>query len=453
MVNLISSLRAIKPINVLVIGDFVLDSYIQGFVQRISPEAPVPVLHAKKIFSKPGMAGNVALNLSALGANIFLAGRIGLDNEGLLFLDLLTKEGINCDLVLKQNEYKTPVKQRMIAHSQQLMRVDFESSPPLSTSIEEKLIQSIKKIISDIDVIAVSDYLKGCLSFNLLKELIHLACQHNIPVIVDPKGKDFSKYKGATLIKPNLMEAYAAAHLESSMCLDKVAKILLETSQAKYILITRSSEGISLYDSSFNSSHFATKSKEVIDVTGAGDTVLAMVTMALGNNISSDIAAQLANIAASIVIKKVGCVAASFSEIAEVLLKMHTECKIFDEDHLFALAQVLGASSFTILMLEPDQDMSSKLFEAIRQINKNHSYNKLVIYIEAQKSNQDFISLLSSLHEVDFIIEKSSSLQKLCRKLKPQEIFSFSKNSLYPLEDPFKLIQKLKDISQNMPSN
>lgn len=452
MVNLISSLRAIKSINALVIGDFVLDTYIMGRVGRVSPEAPVPVLLAKDQFSKPGMAGNVALNLASLGAKVFLAGRVGNDEHGQLFLNLLKKENVNCDNIVKQEGYITPVKQRMIAHAQQLLRVDFESTSALDPTLEKKLLNSIKKLIKQIDVIAVSDYLKGCLTPTLLQSLVELAKDHNIPIVVDPKGKDFSKYRGVTLIKPNLLEAYKASQFESSAKLDKVAKALLNDSEAEYILITRSSEGMTLYDKQSRSLHFPTKSNEVIDVTGAGDTVLAMLTMALGNSLSSDIAAQLANIAASVVIKKVGCVSVEFSEIAEILLEMHTECKIFNEDHLFALSHVLSSSPFILLALHHDQDMSSKLFETLRQLSEENPEERIIVYIEAQEKNHSFISLLASLHEVDFIIQKSHSLAELCDIIKPKKVFSFDSTKLLPIENPQTLLQKLKKLAYHKSS-
>ncbi len=444
MVNLISSLRAIKPINILVVGDFVLDTYVQGHVGRVSPEAPVPVLLAKENFSKPGMAGNVALNLASLGSKVYLAGRVGDDDHGSEFLDLLQKEDIDCKNVLRQKGYQTPVKQRMIANAQQLIRVDFETTTPLDKQLGKKLLLSIKKDIDNIDVIAISDYLKGFLTNEFLQELIKLAKTCDVPVVVDPKGKDFSKYKGATLIKPNLLEAYTASQFESSTPLDTVAKTLLKDSEAEHILVTRSSDGMSLYDKNSSPMHFPTKSKEVMDVTGAGDTVLAMLTMALGNQLSADVAAQLANIAASVVIKKVGCVRVELSQIAEILLSMHTECKIFDEDHLFALSHVLSTSSFTILALEQNQEMSSKLFEVIRKITLENQKDRLIIYIEAKKQNASFISLLSSLHEVDFIIEKSHSLAELCKALKPKRVYRFDTSKLFPVEDPDMLLKKLK---------
>jgi D-glycero-beta-D-manno-heptose-7-phosphate kinase len=197
-----------QPFKVLILGDFLLDSYTTGIVRRISPEAPVPVMEVLRYEERPGGAGNVALSLLALGGVVYCAGRIGKDEGGRKLKGLLSL--MNLDSLMVEEGYSTPVKNRLIADSQQLLRVDTETISPLDPSLEIKLLHRLKEIIPHMDVVALSDYGKGFLSNRLIYETIHIAKSSNIPVIVDPKGTDFTKYKGASLLKPNLSEAYAA---------------------------------------------------------------------------------------------------------------------------------------------------------------------------------------------------------------------------------------------------
>ncbi|HPE84940.1 MAG TPA: bifunctional ADP-heptose synthase, partial [Chlamydiales bacterium] len=292
MVNLIGMLSHLKPFKVLVAGDFMLDRYTHGKVGRISPEAPVPVLHVQREHSLPGGAGNVALNLASLGAQVFALGRIGDDLEGEHLKRLLFDQDINAQGLLTENNYHTPVKNRLMGGSQQMLRIDFEHTHPIA----DDLVRNVA--LPDCDLIAISDYNKGFLTPTVLAALIKHGKELGIPIIVDPKGEDFSKYKGATLIKPNLKEAYAASKLPLDSSLNDVAKALFNQSEAQQILITRSSEGLSLFSDDNTHTHFPVRCREVQDVTGAGDTVLAMLCMALANDLELASAAHLSNVAA-----------------------------------------------------------------------------------------------------------------------------------------------------------
>ena len=196
--------------------------------------------------------------------------------------------------------------------------------------------------MSEIEVIAISDYGKGFLSNFLLKVLINLAKDHHIPVLVDPKGDDFSKYRGATLIKPNAKEAYVASKLSKDASIEDVGQALLKSSSSKMIMITRSQEGISLFCEGRQPCHFATETRDIQDVTGAGDTVLSMIAVAVASNLSIEEGIRLANVAAGIAVEKVGCAAISLGDIADKLLTSDNTNKIFDESHLFALQQALS---------------------------------------------------------------------------------------------------------------
>ena len=336
MVKLIGLLSRFSRVKVLVVGDFMLDTYTTGKVKRISPEAPVSVLHVQKEESLPGGAGNVVLNLIALGAEVTALGRVGYDFAGEQLRGALRDVGAEMDGIVMQKGFKTPVKNRFIADAQQVLRVDFEAISPLPEALEQVVIEKLHAILDEVHIVALSDYGKGFLSRTLLKHIIDLARSKNIPVIVDPKGDDFSRYQNATVIKPNLSEAYAAAKMPAETPIDEVARSILQMCQVDMLLITRSEAGMSLFHKNGQHFNFPVRSKEVKDVTGAGDTVLAMISVALANGLDIKYGAQLANIAAGMAIERLGCACINLSEMAERLLEYDVDNKIFDEEHLFA---------------------------------------------------------------------------------------------------------------------
>jgi D-beta-D-heptose 7-phosphate kinase/D-beta-D-heptose 1-phosphate adenosyltransferase len=322
-----------------------------GRVGRISPEAPVPIMEVLSEDSKAGGAGNVVLNLISLGAFVFAMGRLGSDLKGNELKQRLDQSGVDTDSLFIESTYQTPVKNRLIADSQQLLRVDFEKITPLSSELEALALDRLQEIVPQVQVIALSDYGKGFLSNRLIQEVIRLGKIFDIPTIVDPKGTDFSKYRGATILKPNLSEAYLAAKMNRQVPLDEVADVILNISEAKLLMITRSEFGISLFDQSRKRSDFPVRSKEVKDVTGAGDTVLAVMSLALANGLDLPIAIQLANIAAGLSIEKIGCAQITLAEIAERFLEYDCHSKIFEESHTYALHQVLDKKKYSLLIL------------------------------------------------------------------------------------------------------
>lgn len=434
MVKLIGMLSRLGPVKVLVIGDFMLDAYTTGKIQRISPEAPVPVLNAHSEESRPGGAGNVVLNLCALGAKVIVAGRVGRDYAGEEIRAALEHEGVDVRGLLFQKRYKTPVKNRLIADSQQLLRVDFETPTPLPEELEQELIQKLPDLMDECQIVAISDYGKSFLSTTLLAVVIEMAKAHHIPVIVDPKGIDFTKYRGATILKPNLAEAYAAARLSQDISLDEVAATVLKTCGVDQLMITRSQAGISLFKRSGERLDFPVRSKEVKDVTGAGDTVLSMLSVALANGLDIKYAAQLANIAAGMVIERIGCAQVSLSDMAERLMEFDEENKIFDGEHFFALQQSLKGKRCSVLSLEGSQGMSTAIFKSLRKLAAKDPENKLVVYVRDPQPDKEFISLLSSLSDVDFIVIECSSLKNLCELIKPAEIYAIEGSKLVDLE-------------------
>ncbi|MCX6990245.1 MAG: D-glycero-beta-D-manno-heptose-7-phosphate kinase [Chlamydiae bacterium] len=446
MVKLIGMLSRFNPVKVLVIGDFMLDTYTTGKVKRISPEAPVSILLVQKEESLPGGAGNVALNLASLGAKVFAVGRVGCDIAGDELRESLEKEGVNIDGIVYQKGCKTPVKNRLIADSQQVLRVDFETITPLPDDIEQQIIEQLPELLDKVQIVAISDYGKGLLSRSLLSEVISLAKKRNIPVIVDPKGDDFTKYFGATVIKPNLTEAIAAAKLSPSASLDEVAASLLKISESEMLLITRSEAGMSLYHKSGSSLDFPVRSKEVKDVTGAGDTVLAMISVAMANMLDIKYAAQLANIAAGLAIERLGCARINLSDMSERLLEFDVDNKIFDEEHLFALQQALKGKRYIVLGLESHQGMSTAIFKSIRKLASRDEEMKLIVYVMDNHPDEEFVSLLSSLAEVDFIVLKCESLMNLCEIIHPHQVYVMeNSDKLILLDHATALLARVKD--------
>lgn len=305
---------------ILVAGDFMLDIYTIGDVLRISPEAPVPVLRVTDVTRRPGGAGNAILNLVSLGMEVVPLGRVGNDEGGDHFIDSLVKEGIDISAIARDPDFQTPLKNRMIAAGQQLVRIDYESPVRIGPSLEQKICSALPSLLKGIDVVAISDYAKGFLTLPLLSELIDQSRAHKIPVIVDPKGRDFLRYRGATLIKPNLSEAIAAAGLGAEATLDDIARQILDEVAIEKLMITRSKEGISIFDGD-SRQDFPARVHEIKDVTGAGDTVLAVVTAALANRMNLAQAAELANVAAGIAIERIGCVRISLADLSARLLE------------------------------------------------------------------------------------------------------------------------------------
>ena len=444
MVKLSGMLSRFTPVTVLVIGDFMLDTYTTGKINRISPEAPVSVLHVQKEESRPGGAGNVALNCISLGAKVITAGRIGNDYAGDELKDALESEGIDIEHLILQKGYKTPVKNRLIADAQQVLRVDFETVSALPEHLEMQIIERLSPLIDRVQIVAISDYGKGFLTRNLLKEIIAVCRSKGIAVIVDPKGEDFTKYSGATIIKPNLNEVYVAAKLTSVVPLEKIASSILETSGVDMLLVTRSEAGMSLFHKNGHALDFPVRSKEVKDVTGAGDTVLAMISVALANALDIKYGVQLANIAAGMAIERLGCARITLSEMAERLLEFDVENKIFDEEHLFALQQVLKGKRYNVLGVDSTSGMSTALFRSLRKLSPPNAEKKLIVYIRDNDPDEEFVSVLSSLSEVDFIVLKCESLKNLCEIIHPHQVYVMEEGKLVALDHATALLGRIR---------
>ncbi|PMQ01420.1 MAG: D-glycero-beta-D-manno-heptose-7-phosphate kinase [Dictyoglomus sp. NZ13-RE01] len=300
-----------------VIGDIMLDEYIMGKVTRISPEAPVPIVEMEQEFSVLGGAGNVANNIKSLGGEVILFGVIGNDEGGKKILNLLRERKIMEELIIDENR-PTTTKTRIIALNQQVVRVDREKKESISQEIEEKIINSLENKIKNLDGIVISDYLKGVLTFNLTQKIIRLAKKEGKFIIVDPKGRDYSKYLGATLITPNEKEAQIATNSDENFNIKEIAEKLFDIVKGDGVLITRGEKGMFLYQAE-SQVFIPALASQVRDVTGAGDTVVATLALALSGGANLLEASILSNLSASITVRKLGTAVVTPEELKQIL--------------------------------------------------------------------------------------------------------------------------------------
>ena len=310
----IVGLFADQPI--LVVGDLILDHFVWGTVDRISPEAPVPVVRVVKESFHLGGAANVARNLSVLEARPLLVGMVGRDEAGEKLVEELGTEKISSEGIIQVADRSTTVKTRIIAQHQQVCRTDRESTDLPSDEVVSEIKESYQNYLEQARGIIVSDYAKGVLSQVLVPDLIQEARERGIFVAVDPKRNDFSGYRGASLVTPNTKEAERASGVEivDEASFLQAGQRLLETTQVDSLLVTRGEEGMTLFEGQEHA-HIPTVAQEVFDVTGAGDTVIGSLTLAVTAGASVGEAAVLANHAASVAVGKLGTAAATVEEL------------------------------------------------------------------------------------------------------------------------------------------
>jgi D-beta-D-heptose 7-phosphate kinase/D-beta-D-heptose 1-phosphate adenosyltransferase len=299
----------------LIVGDVMLDWYWHGSTSRISPEAPVPVVHVQTEETRVGGAGNVALNAAALGAHVRLLGLAGQDTHADRIEELLREGGVDC-LLQRVAGSKTITKLRILSRHQQMIRADFEDHFPARNG--DELIFAFERQLHEVDAVVLSDYAKGSLHDS--KNLIAAARRAGKPVIVDPKGTDFERYRGATVITPNLSEFEAVVgKCESDATIERKASALCDTLELDAVLVTRSEKGMTLIARGQAPLHLPTRAREVFDVTGAGDTVVATLSAALGAGMPIDEAVALSNVAAGIVVAKLGTATVRRPELQQAL--------------------------------------------------------------------------------------------------------------------------------------
>ncbi len=332
---------------VIVFGDVMLDRYWQGPTSRVSPEAPVPVVKIEDIESRAGGAGNVALNIAMLGANVRLGGITGNDENGVLLKNNLASKGVECHF-LHHPLHPTITKLRILSRNQQLIRLDFEEK---FDSIDlDPIYQDVEQHIDQAGVLILSDYGKGALANP--QYLIQMANDHQVPVLVDPKGTDFERYRGASLITPNLSEFEAVVGVcDSDDQLVSKARQLLTDFDIGAILVTRSEKGMTLIERDKAPFHLPTRAREVYDVTGAGDTVISVLAASLAAGQPLTVATTLANTAAGIVVGKLGTATVSTEELrSELRHESHQSAGVFNEEQLITLVEEARQRGETLVM-------------------------------------------------------------------------------------------------------
>ena len=334
--NLIELIKNIKKKKILVIGDIMLDNYYFGKSTRISPEAPVPVLLEKNNKKIPGGASNVALNLVSGNQDVTLMSIIGNDEAGNELLDILKEKNIDVSLVIKDNSRSTTVKNRFIGqNNMQMFRFDQESNDKVSDEITDELFKILESRIKEFDLIIISDYNKGLLNSTNTPKFIQLANEHQIKVLIDIKEPNYEKYKNAYLIKPNLdeLKAITKMNVDSRENIIKACHELKKHTNCEYVLVTLGANGMGLYDGN-KLTDVECVSKEVYDVTGAGDTVISYLGIGIANNNTIIDSVYISNYAAGVKVSKMGTYAVSPSDIIDYIIDANN---ILDEDKIVSI--------------------------------------------------------------------------------------------------------------------
>ncbi len=313
-------MRRFSRTRVLVIGDLIMDHFIWGNVRRISPEAPVPVVEVGSEDLMLGGSANVGNNIRSLGGKANVTGVVGTDDEGRKFISKLVELKLGTDGIIKVSSRPTTIKTRIIAHGQQVVRFDREDQQKIPPNTVQKVLAHIKASLPETDVVVLSDYAKGLITEEMFLETVSLCEAVGIPVAVDPKLEHFGYYRGATVVTPNNLEASVASGIEitDKKSLRRAGAVLRKAINCRALLITRGEHGMCLFEGS-TETHIPTVAKEVFDVSGAGDTVIGVLALALGAGATYTEAAVLANFAAGVVVGKIGTATLNRKELKEAI--------------------------------------------------------------------------------------------------------------------------------------
>lgn len=310
----------LKNSSILVCGDLIIDHYVEGVVERISPEAPVPVLKKTQSTFKLGGAANVAANCAALGVETFLLAVSGVSSKDYSLKDLLESANLKEENILIDESIRPVIKTRFMADGHHILRVDEEELPQFSPALIAQLVSRFEELVQTVDVVVFSDYAKGFFAPQVLFHFLDIARRLKKKVLVDPKGIHYQKYRGCFCIKPNKKEAYKAANCDITTPIEVVSRILLDITDADHLLITRSAEGMTLFSAENRPKHVDAFKQDIVDVVGAGDTALALLAVAISVGLSIEDGMVLANVGSSIAVSRQGCVSVTFEELQERLL-------------------------------------------------------------------------------------------------------------------------------------
>lgn len=410
--------KSLHP-HILVVGDLMIDHYLWGSCERISPEAPVQVVDIAKETTVLGGAGNVINNLVSLGAKVSVSSVIGDDDIGVELVGMLRSIDVDTSNIVTQKGRKTSKKSRVIASSQQILRYDKESKEEISKILADDIVSYLQDVICNYDAVILSDYGKGVLSYELCQGIIKLCSKKSVKVLVDPKGSDYSKYKGAYLLTPNKKEAMIATKIEikDKDSLEAALLKLKEECELGISMITLSEDGIATYGDKMKI--FPTVAKEVFDVTGAGDTVIASIAYALSAGANIDKAASFANLAAGVVVGKIGSATVTLDEIEEYEATLHkstsdAHIKSFEEIKAIAYRYrkngkkvVFTNGCFDILHVGHVKYLQeAKSFGDVLIVGLNSDASVKRLKGESRPINvaEDRAYLLAALEAVDFVV-------------------------------------------------
>ncbi len=414
---------------VLVVGDLMLDRYWHGSTSRISPEAPVPIVKVSQHEERPGGAANVALNVASLGGKVTLVGLVGQDEPAIILNRMLTNAGVLCEFEVAENR-PTITKLRVISRQQQLIRLDFEDE--FEAKHAHQVLERFRRSLSGINAVILSDYGKGALRESAL--LIELARKAGIPVLVDPKSKDFAAYRGASVITPNMAEFETVV----GECKDDATIVhkgiaLVERLGLEALLVTRSEKGMSLIHRDGAALHLPTHAREVYDVTGAGDTVISVMGAALACQMPMEEATALANVAAGIVVGKLGTATVSETELRSALkLDQEHDLGVMDENALVAAVADARARGERIVMtngcfdilhaghvsyLEVARHLGDRLIVAV---NDDESVRRLKGKNRPINGVEPRMAVLAGLASTDWVVPFSEDTpERLICRIKP----------------------------------
>ena len=407
-----------KPAPILVAGDVMVDEYILGEVERISPESPVPVLVARDRLRRLGGAGNVVRNLVSLGGRVALFATVGRDEAGDWFKQHC--EGMAVDAFWLKDDLSRPttIKTRVVARNQQIVRIDEEHVRDIDPEIENAVMEDVKNVMPQVKAIIISDYGKGFLTSDLLDALLSSARAHGLPVFVDPKGMDYARYRGATYITPNVREASLASGIEirDRESLTKAGKALLAQAGAEGIVITRGRDGITLVTRDLDED-FPVKPVEIVDVTGAGDTVVSTLALAVASGLSIEDAIGLANLSASLVVSRFGAASVTLDQMVESLRETHQGSKHLSKEDIASTLRNHRIQGHRIVFTNGCFD----LFHVghLEILRKSRSLGDvLVVGVNSDKSvarlkgpgrpilsESERIELISALNFVDYVVQ------------------------------------------------
>jgi D-beta-D-heptose 7-phosphate kinase/D-beta-D-heptose 1-phosphate adenosyltransferase len=459
---------------ILVVGDLMIDEYLWGSVDRISPEAPVQVVSVEKEEYRPGGSGNVVNNLVALGAEVLAVGVIGTGREGELLLEKFKKIGVDTRGIIQEPERPTTRKTRIIAANQHVLRIDRETKKEISDRTFHAIAEFTEKIMPEVDIVLISDYGKGMVTKSMLSRLVALAKKHKKITIVDPKGLDFKKYSGVSIITPNKKEAALAQGVEivDEQSIYMTGTKILESVEIDKLLITCGKDGMILFERNKEPYKIGAVARQVFDVSGAGDTVLSVLGLAIASGLSFKEGVELANTAAGIVVGKVGTATVSKKEIIDAMKPAHdaisTKYKLLSE--LEDLIHKLKKKNKRVVLTNGCFDLLHAghimFFSASRQ-----SGDILIVALDDDASvkrlkgegrpvirAKERVRIISALDVVDYVVVFSTGqLDKLIEIIKPDIL---TKGTNYNSKEVYgrKLVEKfggrveLIPVSENISS-